>query len=275
MAFKKADITKMAAILKIKETDFIAAAEAKEEVDIVIADDLETMTKTELTTLKANEYKSGKTAGVEMTVKEVKEKHELEFTGKTIDGLLEAYGKKVIADAGIEPTKKVTELEGKIKTLQTTVTEQEKKIAEKDTEVEKISTKSELYKHIPLPAEDGPALSQDNIVSLMVAEGYEFKREGGVLIPYKDGKQLQDKLSNAREVKDVISDFLTEKKFVKGEAETPTGRGAGDKKPGPKAGKLSELKKQFQADGKSMLGEEFKAAVDKAVADNKEFDMNS
>jgi hypothetical protein len=117
-------------------------------------------------------------------------------------------------------------------------------------------------------------MSQDEIIQLMRINGYDFKREEGKLVPYKDGKKLTDKLGEALPVKDVTTGFMKEKKIITEEA-GPGGRGGGDKTPTGKAGKLSELKKTFAEQGKSTLGQEFSEAVAAAAKDNPEFDMKA
>jgi hypothetical protein len=271
MALKKETIKAIATHLKLKEEDLAKAITEKDEVDLVIADDITVLTAAEQQTLKDNEYNRGKKAGPEMDVKAAKEKYELDFTGKTVDGLLEAYGKKVLADAKVNPDKKVTELEAKVTNLQKTVTEYETKLTAKDTEVAGIKINGELYKHIPPAEENGPALGADDVIQLMRANGYEFKLEEDKLVPYKGGKALQDRLSNNRPVKEVIDEFLLEKKLI---TTVPAGRGGKDQKAAAKSGKLSELKKKFEAEGKNVQGQEFAQAVKQAVAENKDFDMN-
>jgi hypothetical protein len=274
MALKKEDITTLAILAKIPVADLEKAIAEKDEVALTIQDKLSVFTEEEVTTLKKNEYNSGKTAGVEIAVKESREKLGLNFTGKTIDGLVEAATKKALEDAKVEPDKKVTELQEKVTTLQNTVKEYETKMAEKDNEVEGIRTSGELYKHIPSPGENGPAMSQDEIIQLMKINGYDFKREEGKLVPYKDGKKLTDKLGEPLPVGDVTTGFMKEKKIITEEV-VPGGRGTGDRKPGAKATKMSELKEQFTSQGKNLQGEEFNKAVQQAVAENKDFDLNS
>lgn len=272
---KKETLTKIASLLKVKEDDLTKAITDAAEVDITIDEKIATYSEEELNTLKSNEYKKGKTAGVEMEIKDAKEKHGLDFTGKTIEGLLEAKAKKVIADAKIEPNTKVTELEGKVSTLQNTVKEYETKLTEKDAEVTGVKINGELYKHIPAPGEKGPVLGADEIISLMKANGYEFKYENGNTVPYKAGKVLTDKLSEPLKPKDVIDGFLKEKKLI-AETKVIDGRGGGDKGGGNGGyGKLSELKAKFKADGKSELGEEFNQAVRDAVKADATFDLQS
>jgi ribosomal protein S13 len=274
MALKKETIKTIATKLKIKEEDLSAALTNTEEVDLEVDDSLTVLTEAEAKTLKANEYTNGKKAGIEIAVKDTKEKLDLDFTGKTVDGLLEAYKKKVLDEAKINPDKKVTELEGKITTLQNTVKEYETKLSERDTEVTGIRINGELYKHVPAAGEDGPAYEADDVIGLMKMKGYDFKLEGDKIVPYKDGKAMTDKLSNNRDPKEVIQEFMTEKKLLPG-AGVPAGRGGKDQKAGNNAGKLSDLKKQFEAQGKNVQGQEFAEAVKAAVAANKDFDLKS
>lgn len=273
MALKKEALTKIATLLKIKQADLEAAIKDEKEIDVTIDEKLTVLSEAEVTTLKNNEYNNGKEKGVEMAVKEAREKLKLEFQGKTIDGLVEAAQKKAVADAKVEPNEKVTQLEQKVTTLQTTVQDYEKQIAAKDTEVDRVHVNSELIKHIPAFGENGPAMTHDDVIAMMERSGFTFKRENGKTITYKDGKQVQDKLSNAKEAKDVLTEFMVEKKLITKEL-TPGGRGGSDAKPAGGYSKLSEIKAKFIAEGKSQLGDEFSSAVEAAAKENKDFKMD-
>ncbi|MDF2189292.1 hypothetical protein [Paraflavitalea sp. CAU 1676] len=272
MALKKHTLAQIATILKIKEADLETAIKDEKEVDLTIDDKLQAFTEAEVTTLKNNEYTRGKEAGVEMEIKEAKTKHSLDFTGKTIDGLLGAYKTKVIADEGKAPDAKVKEYETKIATLTSTVTDLETKLATKETEVEAVHINGELYKHIPAPGDKGPALSQDEVIALMKSNGYEFKRENGTMKPYKGGQLQTDKLGNAVPVGDVVKAFMNEKK-IGIPAPDPGGREGKDKHSTTKATNMTELKKQFTDQGKSLNGQEFMSAASEAMKD-KDFKAN-
>lgn len=269
---KQETITRLAALAKIKADDLLNAIKGESENELVIDERLTVFSEDELTTLKNNEYKSGKDKGVEMSVKDAKEKHGFDFQGKTIEGLLEAAQKKALADAKVEPEKKVAELNEKISTLQNTVKKYEDDLTAKDNEVSSVKINGELYKHIPSLGDKGPALGADDVIQLMRSNGYDFKLENGKVVPYKDGKQVQDKVANPREAKDIINEFMKDKKLVS-EVAVPAGRGGVDGKAVSRFGSLSELKKAFADQGKSMLGKEFSDEVAKAVQDNKEFIM--
>jgi len=272
---KKETIEKIASILKIKAADLDAAIKNEQDMDLLINDKLASYTEDEIQQLKNNEYKSGKEKGVEIAVKEAKEKYNLEFSGKTIDGLVEHAKKSALDEAKVKPDQRVDDLEGKVKSLQQTVLDYEQKMSEKEMEVTNVKINGELLKYIPSLGEGSPSLGADDIIQLMKGNGYDFKLENGSIVPYKDGKQLQDHLSNARIAKDVISDFVKEKKLIPEQSSIPSGRGGSDGKPVTQFTKISELKKSYEDQGKSALGVEFRQAVENAVKNNPEFDLNN
>ncbi len=272
---KKESIQRLATLAKIKIEDLEKALTEKDEVDLTIPEKLNTYTEEEITTLKGNEYKAGKTAGVEIAVKEAKEEMGLDFTGKTMKGLVEAAQKKAIDDAKINPDQRVKDMEAKLANLQNTAKEYETKLAEKDKEVSGLKDSYEIGRFIPAPKEGGISYTQDEILAVMKMNGYDFKREETGMVAYKAGQKQLDKLSNPVPVGDVIKGFMKERKYIGEDEPTPGGRGAGDRKPGAKATKLSELTEEFKAAGKSTLGQEFNERVQAAVKDNPEFDMAS
>lgn len=279
MALKKEAIAKIASLLKLKEADLETAIKDEKEVDIAIDDKLQTFSEDEVTQLKNNEYAKGKTTGVEMAVKELKDELKLDFTGKTIKGLLEASNKKALEDAKIEPDKKVKELQDKLTTVQTTASELQTKLQQKDQEIAAIRDTSEVATYIPALGDNGPALGSSEVIQLMKANGYDFKRnDAGKLTAWKDGKEMQDKLSNPQPVKDVITGFMKEKKLItdEGGGGAAGGRGGGkDKLPAGTYAKFSELKKAWEDSGKSTYGEEFQAEIKRVQEANKEFDMTA
>lgn len=264
-------IKKIAALLKIKEDDFTKAIKDEQEVDVTLPE-LTVFTETELKTLKDNEYNRGKEVGPEMAVKEIKEKLKLDFSGKSIDALLEAYSKKTLADAKIEPEKQVAELQKELENVRNTAKELETKLQKKDEEFTGIQTRSELYKHIPKAPEGGPAVGADDVITLMQANGYEFKMENGALVPYLKGEKQLDKLSQPKAAKEVIDEFIKAKNLFPVQA-AAAGRGSGNGTPSAVYKNLGEIKAEFQKQGKSTLGQDFMKAVQQAKENNEHFDM--
>lgn len=275
MALKPEVIAKLAALAKISAADLTKAITEKEEVDVPVPDGLQTFLEPELATLKKNQYDTGKAAGEEMAVKSGKEEFGLEFTGKTMKGLIQAAQAKAVAEAGQNPDARVKDLQTKVENLQTTVKGYETQIAEKDTAMSGLRDTYELGKHVVGAKEGGPSYSNDEIIHLMKMNGYDFKRnDKGVLEPFKNGEKMLDKLSNAQPVADVIKGFQKERKYISEEEETPGGRGGGNKPGGGKATKQSDIKAKFLAEGKSLNGEEYSKAVEAAVTADPNFDVN-
>jgi uncharacterized coiled-coil protein SlyX len=269
---KPETIKSIATLIKIKPADLEAAIKDEKEIDVTIDEKLSVFSEDELTQLKANEYKNGKSSGVEMAVKDAKEKLGLEFTGKTIDGLIDAATKKAMEDAKIEPTKQVQELTEKLKTVQSTAQELQTKLQEKEGEVSSIKAESAVIKDIPT----NTTLPAQKVLGLMKMDGYEYKVNDGKIVWYKDGQLLNDKLGNSFDTKTIVGEYVTENKLSAGSGdEGMGGRGGGDGKPPASFTALSQIKKVFTESGKNLQGQEFADAVKKAVSENPDFKMDA
>lgn len=274
----KADIATIAALAKIPVETIQAAIDAKEETPLTIPEKLSTFTEAEVTTLKNNEYKRGKEVGPEMLVKDTAKAMGLDYTGNKLDGLIEAANKKALADAGKTTTEKENELTARIATLQGTVSEITTKLTESQSRMAEMQLTGDLSRHIPAIPDGGVKLSHNAILGLMKGEGYTFKTEEGVQKAYLNGQLVQDKIGNARPVGDVFTDFMKAQNILTEAKQGPAPAGRGGKTPAPAGGKwskLSELRASFEAEGKSIQGEEFNKAVREAKAANKDFDFNA
>lgn len=96
------------AVSKAMETGII---ELKSDNLIEKTEGVVVYSKDEFEKFKTNisnvEYKKGKEAGLEMAIKDAREKYDLEFEGKTIDNLIDAVSKKVLEDAKVKPAKEI------------------------------------------------------------------------------------------------------------------------------------------------------------------------
>jgi hypothetical protein len=267
----------VAALLKVKLEDFESALTSTEEVALTIPEGIATLLPDDLTRVKNEEYGRGKTTGVEMAVKEAKEKMGIDFSGKSIDGLIEAANKKALADAKITPDAKVAELQKDMATLRTTNESLTQQIATKDAERESALTDREIFRALPSLGENAPAI--DKVIKLMRADGYDFKIQDGKLVPVKGGEIMKDATANVLDPKGVIMEYAKAEKLIAegaaGGSGDPKGRGEGDGGKTPVFSKLSELTKHYESQGKNTLGQEFSAKVQELVKANPEFDMNS
>lgn len=163
-------------------------------------------------------YNEGKTAGSEITIKELKEKTGLEFEGKDADKFVSEFKTSILKDAKIEPEKKVKELQSSLEKLQN---QYKTDLSTKDSELQRLQgslqqqkTISQLSTIIP---ELSSGVSKQDAITLFNAQ-FEIKEDG----IYKGGELLKDNLQNPMTLEQSVNDFLSEKGW---NAQTPTGRG--------------------------------------------------
>jgi len=262
----------IAKTLRIPENDFEAALKDDKEVTLTIPENLTVLDETELKRVKDAEYDNGKTKGVEMAVKDVKEKLNLDTQGKTIEGLITAATKKALDDAKIEPDKKVTALEKDAETLRTQITTLTTQLQAKDKETSVAMVDREIFKALPSLGDN--AADVDTVVSIMRTKGIDFKIDNGQLVAVKGDDVIKDNVAKVIPVKDVITTFAKENKLMF-EAPGGGGRGGGDPKHKVVFTKLSELQKHYESQGKSANGQEFQAEAQKIKKENPEFDLNA
>lgn len=274
---KKEQITNIAKLLRLDEASLVAAMTSTDEVEVSIPE-VSVFTAEEITkrdeSVKSAGYKEGKGAAVEMLVKEYREKLDLKFEGKDPEKLVEAIREKTLADAKVEPNKKIEELNGVIAKLQDNVKTFE---AEKQTLVSQINASKTDSKLLSLfPANRNPLLKDEEYLN-MIKNEYTFAEEDGKTVVKKSGEIVRDsKTQTPLEPKDVITGYFTERKWTDEGVEGRQGRGgAGDTgKPGIHL-KLSQLASDWEKSGKSTQGVEFQSAVEAARQANPNFDMNS
>lgn len=195
----------------VPEADAKAAIEKGELT--VKKDDLKVIPVTDYDTLISNtkneEYNKGKIAGVEMAVKEQRETLGLQFEGKNVSNLLEAFKTKVLAEAKVEPNKRIEELEGDKLKLQSDVQSWQNKY----TGLEQTYTKKERESKIDsmilqaIPSE-GIAIPKDKLVKLFRMDYDVDIDESGKLVVKKDGELLKDELLNPKGLDKIIPDFV-------------------------------------------------------------------
>ena len=273
---KKDLITKLATLLKVDATEFETALTSTEEVDVTIQD-LHVLTPEELSTRDANSkkngYNEGKTASIEMFVKETKEKFGLEFEGKDATKLIEAVQSKTLADAKIEPSKKIEELNGVISKLQGNLTSLE---SEKTTLLSQFeATKTDAKLLSLLPQNRLNTLNDEEYLTI-IKKDHEIVSEDGKLVVKKGGEIVRNATTqNPLEVSEVISGIFTERKWVNEQGGQGGRGGQSSKGSGGVYLKASEIEKKFKDEGKSTYGEDFQAALEQAIKDNPSFDLNA
>ena len=242
---------------KSKVSEAIEAGELKIESDKVIAktedtvvyksEDFETFKKN----LADDEYKKGKTAGVEIAVKEAREANGLEFEGKTIENLVESLRVKTLAEAKIEPSQKIKDLEKDKQELQGNydkLTNQfevfKKDISEKETTQRKNNI---LTSMIP---DEGLKVSKDiALMALRAKSNIDIQFEGDkALIAINGELQKDDRLEPIQLTKEYVIDQLRSIDLLEKKS---GGSGKGDESGGATAGSYDAFMKEMADNGKN------------------------
>jgi hypothetical protein len=280
---KQEHIASIAKLLKLDATTLTAAIEAKEETDVAIPEGLTALTAAELAsrdkTIKATGYTEGKSAGLEVFVKDKKEALGLDFEGKDPETFVTKLQEKVLADAKIAPNDKIAEKERTIAKLQeniTTLTKDKEAIAAAKQQVELTNKVTRLIPSTQLAVEMEP----EEVISSMSLRGYSFESDNGNLIVKKGGEIVSDPTSlKPLDAKEVVTGYLKERKWLAGEQQQQQqreGRAGGNSSgKGGTPTKYSEAEAAWKAEGKSANGVEFTRHIEGLAAANKEFDYNS
>lgn len=276
---KKDTLLKMAAILKMDATEFEAALNDAAEKDITLPE-VTAFTATELSTrdsaIKKTERTEATTAALEMFIKDQKKTLGIEFDGKDPAKFLEAFQAKVLADAKIVPDEIVKKKEAEIGQLKANIQTLQKEKEEAIGQVGKIKTETTLMGSIPTNLN---GVEPQEVLASMRLKGYDFVEEDGMMVAKKDGVTIADKLLKPLNLKDVITTYATERKWIGEEDPAKAGRGAGSsKKAGAfngKPSKLSEVEEAWKAEGKNTSTADFQRHLEGLMAENKDFDINS
>lgn len=255
-------------IIEMEQEEVSKAIEAGEVT--IQSDELVTYKKDQFETFKTNlandEYKKGKTAGVEMTIKDAREKHGLEFEGKTFDSFTEAFKTKILTDAKIEPTKKIQELETEkkqlqenYKTLESEYTGFKTTISEKETRSNK---DAKLLSFIPAT---GLKVSQDiALMALKMKGGIDAAfDESNVMFITENGQAVKDsKTLEYGDPKQHILDKLTALDLIE---KSEGGKGEKDEIGKGQASNYDKFVKEMETNGISEGSEKFGEELNKRV----------
>jgi len=207
--------------------DKLQEAITSEKEETIELAQMNILTDIELTTLKETvgkeSAKNGAKTIIEMEVKSLREKHGLDFEGKTIDNLMNAYGNKQITDAKIEPNKRVDEYKLSLDNLQN---KYETDLGMKSNEISELNGKLGIYKingdlakFIP----DGLNGIENSDFLTIAKTSANFDYEDGQLVVKQGGKVLKNNLEKPISPKDYLTEFATSKNWLSSD-----GRGGGD-----------------------------------------------
>jgi hypothetical protein len=223
----KKGIEALAGALKLNVEDLTKVLTSQEEQDLELPK-LEVFTETEFESFKENlkdshgkaKYDEGKTASREMLLKEMSKEVGFETSVKDPNEFINKFKNSILETAKVEPNKKVQELETSLSNLQS-------KLDEKDNEISKIlnqtkekETRFKVQSLFP-DLSDKIGLNQEDMTTLFFNKGYEIKDDG----VYKDGQILKDARENTLKLNEVVTGFISERKW--NVEQQPSGRGGG------------------------------------------------
>lgn len=179
--------------LRLEDGALSAAISNEEGVDIALPV-LKTFTDDEHAELLSNFKKEHKVTGVEMAVKEARDEHGLDFQGKTIGNLLDAFKAKSLADSSKEPNEIISGLQADKAALQEAVTGWDTKYTTLQTEHTQEKERSSINELISskISAKGDYTIPLKDAVTIFKAN-HSFEKLDGLLV-FKDiqGEVIKD-----------------------------------------------------------------------------------
>ena len=201
--YPKETLKKIADVLKLDVSVFEANLKSDKEETLEVPT---LFTEEDKNTFGTNRFNEGKRAATEILVKDLKVKHGLDFEGKSVDTMLEAFKEKSLADAKIEPDKQVSTLKNEKKALQDQVTsltgEKEKLTKEYNDKLFHVETKNQILSFIP----DNTIIPKEDLVELFMNR-HRVTQEDNSVVVYKGDQILKDNVLNPIPLKNVVSQF--------------------------------------------------------------------
>ena len=166
-------------------------------------------------------------AAVEIAVKKARAEKGLAFEGKTIENLLEAQKSKVIAEANLNPDKKVSELEKDLSTMRMNFENANKKLIEVENEFKQKENfrtiKDTIISEIPA----NTIIPKEDVINIFFSKNKAELSENGSVIFKRGEDVLKNQITlNPLTVKEVMKEFITP--YIA----PPTGGGGGTDNPG-------------------------------------------
>jgi hypothetical protein len=276
MAIKKETLAKIAALLKLQESDLEAKIKSDQEEDIDIPE-LQTFTADEITARDAAQVsigkkegeKEGESKGKELVVKELKKNFGVEFDGKDLGKLTDAL--KTQFQKGDDAIKQqVTLLQSQLAEKDTLIEQTKKQASEAIFDAQLLGFMPSNRKSVA----DGGFTDQEYLSAIKANLQFEHT-DAGVLVK-KGGEVVRDsKTTNPLPAADVVKGYFAERKWAVEADPGNGGRGGGNGKPGNAITKLSELQSRYEAEGKSIVSAEFQREALEMKKANPDFDMGS
>lgn len=252
----------------LKEGDFKAMYEDKEEKEIPIAD-LEIIKKADLNTRIENIKKDTQSAQTEIAAKELKKKFGIEVEGKdlfkVVDAITESVKTKTLEEAKIEPTQKVKELTNDLNVMKGNF----EKVSREKTELE--STYKQKENRTKINSTIVSSLPKELIISTEDAAELSLKRAGadGISVDISDeGKVVFKKGDQILKDSNLVplgADVVLKDYYSSYAKPAGGGDGGKDNAAAGKPGSYEAFEKEMTAAGKGPGSQDFNREMQKRI----------
>jgi hypothetical protein len=233
-----------------------------EEEHSLTLDNYVITTKDDLMTKEENIKREAKQAGLEIAIKKARNDLGLDFEGKkTLEPLLEAYAKKIEAEAKKDPNEKYDSLKSDFEKLQGMNAEWEQKYMNLENTYKQREQTRTINEKLLNAISDNTTIPKEDILAIAKART-DFKvGENGIEI-IKDGQVLKNEQNlNPLTVDEYMKDFV--KPYLK-----PVEGGAGgkDSRSGANETSFEMFEKRMEEKGINVGSSEYNAEMSKAIS---------
>lgn len=189
------------------------------KVNMIVDEELETLKES----VKKTGYEEGKQAGSEMFAKELKKKFGIEKDGKSLDTVFGYIHEKVLADAKIEPDKKIKDLSESLERLQKQAETDKGSYETKINELTQTITQRDIDFFVQSTMPQLTGIKPNQALALYKLDRQLSKDDNGNIVILKGGQVLKDKMEKPIEFTSDFSEWAKENGWM-GNA----GRGGGN-----------------------------------------------
>lgn len=196
------------------------------EGDFVSHEQLETLKST----VRDEGKKEGQTIGYDFAMKDIKKDFGIDVEGKDRKVIAENIRAKIMADAKIEPDKKVNELKQSLealqKTYQTDIETKTNELERYKQTVQQFKIDSELTNHLP----QGLSGIKPQHFLVIAKTEYGFDYDNGELVVKKGDQVMKDRMEKPLKPSEVLLELARQSGFIgqPGRGGEPGGQPAGD-----------------------------------------------
>lgn len=242
--------------------------DSEDEKEISLKPEVKVYDEKGLATLKDNLKKGNITAGMEIMIKNLKEKTGLEYDGKDPDTFIEHFTTKVKNEANVKPTELTARYEAEKKALQAKLDEKDNTLKTLQSQIETERNEKTMLAAFP----KGERIMSDNDLLLLAKNKIQANQVGDKIVYSYNGKEMKDDHEEYLPLEAVMNHVFTSEKWVKeaaGAAQPPRGAGLGDSLGNGKVFKsTAEITAHLEAKGISVLSQEGREFLNEAVKSN-------